>query len=158
SSKYPARLEARLGGRPQFERFSGQVLDWTESAMARVYALRRLSQKFPIEAENALTAEERHTLHQLGRDHLEALAQDLRKISNTVNPVLNGLGARAAAPVPSIATAWQPASEELFASGRRAETLMAAVLGVSATTSPEDANSQLLTALAQFTSGAEQCL
>jgi anti-sigma factor RsiW len=156
--QYPARLEARLGGRPQFERFSGQVLDWTENAMARVYALRRLAQKFPVEAENALNGEERVTLHKLGRDHIEALAQDLRKISNTVNPVLNGLGARAGTPVPSIATAWQPASEELFASGRHAETLMAAVLGVSANTSSEDANSQLLTALAQFTSGADQCL
>ena len=41
-----ARIEERLGGRPQFERFSGSVLDWTDSAMTRAYALRRLAQQF----------------------------------------------------------------------------------------------------------------
>ena len=48
-STYPARIEQRLGGRPQFERFSGQILDWTDSAMSRAYALRRLAQQFPRE-------------------------------------------------------------------------------------------------------------
>jgi hypothetical protein len=159
--KYPARLEARLGGRPQFERFSGQVLDWTDSAMSRVYALRRLAQQFPAEAEAAMRPEERRTLQGLAREHAGALSKELRKITNTVNPVLTSLGASGAAPAASNAASWQPAGEELFVSGRRVETLLAQVLGVSQAGSQasfEDAASQLLTALSQFTNGTEHCL
>ncbi len=49
-----ARIEQRLGGRPQFERVSGQVLDWTDSAMTRAYALRRLAQEFSANAEHTM--------------------------------------------------------------------------------------------------------
>jgi hypothetical protein len=156
--KYPARLEARLGGRPQFERFSGQVLDWTESVMSRVYALRRLAQQFPAEAEARMSPDERHTLHALAQAHAAALAKDLRKITTTVNPVLTGIGGRTGATVPLDASAWQPASEELFVSGRKMETLLASVLGVSATAAGEDSTSQLLTALAQFSAHSEYYL
>jgi hypothetical protein len=156
--KYPARLEARLGGRPQFERFSGQVLDWTDSAMSRVYALKRLAQQFPVEAEARMGESERRTLHNLGREHAAALSRELRKITNTVIPVLAGLGAAGSAAQPSTAE-WQSASEELFAAGRRAETLLAAVLGVSANQpAAEDAAPQLSTALSQFTNDTEHCL
>jgi hypothetical protein len=56
------------------------------------------------------------------------------------------------------ASAWQPASEELFVSGRKMETLLASVLGVSATAAGEDSTSQLLTALAQFSAHSEYYL
>ena len=148
--KYPARLEARLGGRPQFERFSGQIMDWTDSVMSRVYALRRLAQQFPADAEAQMSAEERHNLHALAQEHVTALAKDLRKITNTVNPVLAGIGGRAGATSTPDAPTWQPATERLFSSGRRVETLLANVLGVSATVTGDDVASQLLTALAQF--------
>jgi hypothetical protein len=157
--KYPARLEARLGGRPQFERFSGQVLDWTDSAMARVYALKRLAQQFPADAEARMTADERRTLHHLAREHGTALSKELSKITTTVIPVLSGVGATGTAARPSATGQWQLTSEELFAGGRRVETLVAAVLGVSANPpAAEDAASQLLSALLQFTSDTEHCL
>jgi len=62
-----ARIEERLGGRPQFERFSGQLLDWTDSAMARAYALRRLALEFPAARERQMSAADRRVLHNLGR-------------------------------------------------------------------------------------------
>jgi hypothetical protein len=156
---YPARLEARLGGRPQFERFSGQVLDWTDSAMSRVYAIKRLAQQFPPETEARMTAEERRTLHNLAREHAAVLAKELRKITTTVNPVLSGMGAAGSAAPPSTAAQWQVVSEELFASGRQVETLLASVLGVSANSpATEDAASQLLSAFARFTTDTEHCL
>jgi hypothetical protein len=158
--KYPARLEARLGGRPQFERFSGQVLDWTDSAMSRVYALRRLAQQFPAAAEAEMRPEDRRTLHNLGREHVAALIQDLHKVTNTVNPVLKGVGTASPnpqPPTPDPGSSWQPASEELFASGRRVETLLAIVLGV-APGSGEERSPELLSALAQFTNSTEHCL
>src|SRR4029077_3645131 len=90
-STYPARIEERLGGRPQFERFSSSVLDWTDSAMTRAYALRRLAQQFSAEAENQMTVEDRRTLHKLAREHLAAFSKEAQRVANTVNPVLKGL-------------------------------------------------------------------
>jgi hypothetical protein len=153
--KYPARLEARLGGRPQFERFSGQVLDWTDSVMARVYALRHLAQQFPVEAEARMRPEERQQLHALAQVHAAALQKDLRKITNTVNPVLTSIGGHIGATSTPYLDAWQPATEELFTSGSQAEKLLASVLGVSASASGDEAASQLLTALARLNANTE---
>jgi hypothetical protein len=153
-----ARIEQRLGGRPQFERFSGQLLDWTESALGRAYALHRLAQQFPVTSTAAMGSDDRRTLHALGRDHLAAMQQDLSKIKTTVVPVLHGIGATAARPeARPAAAAWQPASEQMLASARRVETLLAVVLGVAPATSTTDAPAQLLTALSQLTSDIEQC-
>ena len=155
---YPARIEQRLGGRPQFERFSGQLLDWTESAMTRAYALRRLAQQFPTSSTIAMRPEDRRTLQSLGREHLAAMQMDLAKIQTTVNPVLKSIGASAGAVdghTPS--DAWQPASDQMLASARRVETLLAVVLGVAPGSSTADAPSQLLTALGQLTTDIEQC-
>ena len=63
---FQARLEERLGGRPQFERFSSQLLDESDAAMARAYALRRLAQQFPPDVERQLSAEDRRTLREPG--------------------------------------------------------------------------------------------
>jgi hypothetical protein len=158
-STYAARIEERLGGRPQFERFSSSVLEWTDSAMTRAYALRRLAQQFSAAAETEMTGEDRRTLRRLGREHLTAFTQDAQRVANTVNPVLTGTGAGAAQletrPEPDT---WQSASEDLLAAARRAETLLAVVLGVApAENASGNAPAQLLTALAQVSSRAEQC-
>jgi hypothetical protein len=158
-STYPARIEERLGGRPQFERFSSSVLDWTDSAMTRAYALRRLAQQFPAAAENEMTAEDRRTLRRLGREHLAAFTKDAQRVANTVNPVLNGMvPGGAQIEVHAEPTAWQDASEDLLATARRAETLLAVVLGVApAENARDDAPAQLIIALAQLSRGAEEC-
>jgi uncharacterized protein YukE len=158
-SKYAARIEERLGGRPQFERFSSSVVDWTDAAMTRAYALRRLAQQFSAAAENEMNAEDRHTLHRLGREHLAAFTKDAQRVANTVNPILTGMGPGVAQleahPEP---TAWQSASEDLLTTARRAETLLAVVLGMApAENASGDAPAQLSIALAQLSSRAEQC-
>ena len=158
-STYAARIEERLGGRPQFERFSSSVLDWTDSAMTRAYALRRLAQQFSAAAEKEMTAEDRRTLHRLGREHLAAFTKDAQRVANTVNPVLTGM-------VPGVAqlevhaepTGWQAASEDLLATARRAETLLAIILGVApAENAPGDAPAQLIVALAHLSRDTEEC-
>ena len=154
-----ARIEQRLGGRPQFERVSAQILDWTDSAMTRAYALRRLAQQFSADAEHTMTAEDRRSLHGLGRAHLDVFAKDSQAIATTLRPVLTGLGG-SAAPLETHADAvtWQAASEDLLTAARRVETLTAVVLGVSAPSGTyESAPSQLLTALAQLSRSVEQC-
>ena len=158
-STYAARIEERLGGRPQFERFSSSVLDWTDSAMTRAYALRRLAQQFSAAAEKEMTAEDRRMLHRLGREHLAAFTKDAQRVANTVNPVLTGM-------VPGVAqlevhaepTGWQAASEDLLATARRAETLLAIILGVApAENAPGDAPAQLIVALAHLSRDTEEC-
>jgi hypothetical protein len=158
-STYAARIEERLGGRPQFERFSSSVLDWTESAMTRAYALRRLAQQFSAAAENEMTAEDRRTLRRLGREHLAAFTKDAQRVANTVKPVLTGMGSGAAQlEVHEEPTDWQTASEDLLATARRMETLLAVVLGVApAENASGDAPTQLMVALAQLSRGAEHC-
>jgi hypothetical protein len=158
-STYAARIEERLGGRPQFERFSSSVLDWTDSAMTRAYALRRLAQQFSVAAEKEMNAEDRRTLRRLGREHLAAFTKDAQRVANTVNPVLNGMVPGAAQlEVHAEPIAWQDASEDLLATARRAETLLAVVLGVApAESAPGDAPAQLIIALAQLSRGAEEC-
>ncbi|HJZ96942.1 MAG TPA: zf-HC2 domain-containing protein [Candidatus Solibacter sp.] len=156
--KYPARLEARLGGRPQFERFSGQILDWSEAVMSHVYALHRLALQFPAAAAASMRPDERATLYSLAQEHVTALAKDLRKIANTVNPVLNGMGERGVAPMALSSATWQEDAAQILATGRRVDTLLAGVLGVTSKAVAEDAPSQLLTGLAQLAADAEHCL
>lgn len=163
-STYAARIEERLGGRPQFERFSSGVLDWADSAMTRAYALRRLAQQFSASAENQMTAEDRRTLRKLGREHLAGFAKDAQRVANTVNPILIGMGVTVTGPgeaPPDIRqdpVDWQFASEDLLASARRAETLLAVVLGAAAAeTAPGNAPAQLFATLEQLSSRTEHC-
>jgi hypothetical protein len=157
-STYPARIEERLGGRPQFERFSASVLDWIDSAMTRAYALRRLAQQFSANAENEMSDEDRRTLRKLGREHLAAFVKDAQRVANTVKPVLAGLGPGAQIEARPQATTWQAASEDLLASARRTETLLAVVLGVASPESDSaNAPAQLLIALAQLSGRTEEC-
>ena len=127
--------------------------------MTRAYALRRLAQQFSAAAENEMTAEDRRTLRKLGREHLAAFSKDAQRVANTVNPILTGMGAGVAQlETRSDAVAWQAASEDLLATARRAETLLAVVLGVAP---PEDASgdapAQLIIALAQLSRRTEEC-
>jgi hypothetical protein len=158
-SAYAARIEERLGGRPQFERFSTSVLDWTDSAMTRAYALRRLAQQFSAAAEKEMSAEDRRTLRKLGKEHLAAFAKDSQRVTNTVKPILTGLaGSRAEIEAHQEPMDWQSGSEDLLASARHAETLLAMVLGMTpAESSPGDVPAQLLIALAQLSNRTEQC-
>ena len=106
-----------------------------------------------------MTAEDRQTLHNLGREHLAAFSKDAQRVAVTVNPVLAGIGTGVTQlearqePVD-----WQSASEELLASARRAESLLAVVLGVApAGDASVNVPGQLLIALAQLSRGAEEC-
>jgi len=157
-STQAARIEERLGGRPQFERFSSAVLDWTDSAMTRAYALRRLAQQFPAAAENQMSAEGRRTLRKLAREHVAAFMKDAQRVTNTVNPVLNGLGAGGATlDVHPQALNWQEASEDLLTVAGRTEKLIAVILGMApAENTSGNIPAQLQLSFAQQAVRAEQ--
>lgn len=127
----PAGLELRLreawGGRAGFERTSAQLLEWNDSAMSRIYALRTLAQRFPAVREAAMNANDRAVLHDLARAHLAALSARAAAIEQALAPAIGN--ARPASP--ASAASWQAAVEDLFRAGRQADLLLSAVLGVS---------------------------
>ncbi|HXB74615.1 MAG TPA: anti-sigma factor [Candidatus Acidoferrales bacterium] len=177
-----ARIEERLGGRPQFERFSGQLLDWTDSAMARAYALRRLALEFPPAHERQMSAADRRVLHNLGREHLAEFARETARIETTLTPILMGLAAvpsktqaKAEVKVEANTTvAWQTAADELLTAAHRVESLLAVALGVASSDKGGDRSpghsadgssdsagdripAQLMSGLSQLTASIEQC-
>jgi anti-sigma factor RsiW len=156
---FQARLEERLGGRPQFERFSSQLLDESDAIMSRAYALRRLAQQFPPDVESQLSAEDRRVLRDLGREHVAALARQSGEMDAALSRILPALGGTAASGELRLdSAAWQPASEELVSAARRVETVLAVLLGMAPPDTPADHTpSQLLAALAQLRASQEHC-
>jgi hypothetical protein len=128
SGVFQSRLEAQLGGRGLVDRFTGQVLNYNESAMAHAYALRLLAQKFPT--DGSLNEQDRATLRGLSRDHLLALAAPLADFDRELVPVLIGLGATSGQTV-AAADTWQGAAEHVFQAARRIEMLSSVLLGVT---------------------------
>ncbi len=154
----PTGLEARLeqvwGGRAEFERISAQLLDWNDAAMARVYALRSLAQRFPARTEASMNAKDRAVLHDLARAHLAALAAQTASIEHALAPVLGPAG------TPSVQAAepWQAATEDLFRTARRADLLLTTLLGATRdhAAAPTLAG-DLRTALASIRSETDAC-
>jgi putative zinc finger protein len=153
-------LEEQLGGHAQFEIFSSQLLDHQEAAMARIYALRRLATQFPANEEGQLNAGDQRLLHDLGREHVQALSRELAAIQRVAGPVLGSISASATPSVSGAAVTWQATAEDLLAAGRQMDSLIAPLIGASA---PEPAlqarnpSQALASALAQIRLAVQQC-
>jgi hypothetical protein len=158
-----SRMEKQVGGHQNFEQLSAHVLDASDTLMSRVYALRRLAERFPRQAELQLSPEDRQLLSQLNHEHAVVLARQSREMEQLLTGVLSPLGgmANTSTGVALSSELWQSSAEEIFASARRVETLVAVMLGVtpsareSAGAAAMDASSvelpsQVLTALARL--------
>jgi anti-sigma-K factor RskA len=158
-SSLQTRLEQRLGGRAELERFSSRVLDWDEAAMARAYAMRALAQRFPAQQESSMTPEDLRVLRRLAREHIDALQVHISGIEAALDPVLAGLGASAPAqPRPAAFDSWQPASEQVFRCSRKVELMLSLLLGVASGEKPSaDLPVNLLAALADLRASAAEC-
>jgi hypothetical protein len=155
ASAYQARLEAQLGGHGPLEHFTGQVLNWNESAMAHAYALRILAQQFPADA--SMSEQDRATLRGLARDHLAAMALPLSNYDHALVPVLHALGATSVSPTASANNGWQRASEEVFRAARQVEMLSSMLLGVTPGQSADsDLPSKLLGAVNTLRAALDQ--
>jgi hypothetical protein len=151
--KLQARLEEQVGGRVYFEQLAGQALDMGDTVMSRVYALRRLAERFPPPVEAKLSGQEQQLLRRLEQEHAGVLARQTVELNRLLDPVLVSLGAKPAEILagPIAATAWQPATETLFQSARRVEALLAAMFAGAPSQAPESQLPQdLLTGLAQL--------
>jgi hypothetical protein len=128
--------------------------------MARIYALRRLAMQFPAEEEKGLSPGDQRLLHDLGREHVNALSREMAAIQRLAAPVLASMGASATPAAAGDAATWQAAAGDLFVAGRQMDSLIAALIGAAA---PEPASQAgnpsqgLLIALAQMRLSMQQC-
>jgi len=152
-------LESQFPGRSQFENFSAQLLEHQETAMSRVYALRRLAMQFPAEAEMQLAPENQALLRTISREHLDALSRELTFINSAIRPVFASW--RMVTPIllePASVSTWQAAAETLYLSARQEDALLAGVLG-AATAVPDSAGlpQKVLAALTEIQRSVQQC-
>jgi len=144
-----ARVASRIGGRVYFAQLASQVLDLTEPMMSRAYALRRLAEQFPAEVESELTGPDRRLLGSLVSEHTDALRRHAAELDRLLRPALGPVSATPDGAASS--GAWQPATEELFQSARRVDTMIAVLFGAAAGDTPgEQSPAQLLSSLAQL--------
>ena len=153
-----ARMAEQVGGRVYFSQLAAQALDLSEPMMARAYALRRLAERIPMEAESALSAQDRQLLRNIRHEHTAALQRQTAEIDRLLKPVLASLSGAVRPPPDRVifSGSWQPATEELFQSARRVDKLLGVMFG-AATGEPsgEQLPSQLLFSLTQLRSGLE---
>lgn len=157
STGLQARVEQQLGGQAEFERFSAQVLDRNESLMSRAYALRRLAELFPTDADMAV--KDREVLRAMAREHAAALASEVSTLDRSLNPLLVSLGGLAVSPPAVTGTSWQPAAGALARASHRLEVLVSVLLGVTPGNTPAGRlPSDLLQALGEVRADVEWCL
>jgi hypothetical protein len=153
-----ARLAEKVGGRVYFSQLAAQALDLSEPMMARAYALRRLAERIPIEAESALNAQDRQLLRNIRQEHTAALRRQTAEIDRLLGPALASVSGASRTPPDRVtfSGSWQPATEELFQSARRVDKLLGVMFGAATgESSGEQLPSQLLSSLAQLRSGLE---
>jgi hypothetical protein len=131
-----ARIADQVGGRAHFEQLAAQVLDMSEPLMSRAYALRRIEERFPVTVEAQLSAQDLATLRRLQREHTAALLEQVVQLDQVLKQALKSAG-RGSPAAGLAASAWQPATEELFRAARSLEKLLAVMFGAA----PADAAS-----------------
>lgn len=153
-----ARVEQQVGGRAEFERFSAQVLDRTESMMSRAYALRALAQRFPPDTEADLSPRERQLLRDMARENAARLSKEASGIERALNPILAEMGGSVASRPAANQSAWEPAAEELLRASHRVEVLVSVMLGATRGDSATDhLPSELLSAIRELRAELDQC-
>jgi len=161
-SPMETRLEKRLGGHAEFERFSTQLIDLDDAAMKRVYALHNLAQKFSPDAEAKLSSQDLSLLHELSRKHTAVLAEKVSGMERMLVPALSSLGGTAGSVRPAVHAAWQPAAEDVYGSARRVDVLVAQMLGMTPGVAPGAVStsalpSELLAALKDLEANVAAC-
>jgi hypothetical protein len=136
-TRLQSELEQRLGGRAAYDELANALLETIDGLLAHLHALRRLAERFPPEVESGLSRPERALLASLLGEHAAAVARLAAVLEERSRPVFSSQAPPdqpAAGATP--AKPWQSATEELLGSARRTESLLAAILGGSASPEP----------------------
>jgi hypothetical protein len=147
-----SRLAEQLGGRANLDQLAAQLLDTSESLMARAYALRRLAEQFPFATERELGAADKQLLRRLRTEHSAGLRQQVTEIDRQLKPVLATVNVNSGiTPDRSSSEPWQAATEDLFQTARRLDKLLGVMFGAASNETPGgQLLAQLKTSLAQL--------
>ncbi|MEZ5400617.1 MAG: anti-sigma factor [Bryobacteraceae bacterium] len=128
-AQWQSEIEAKLGGRAEYDEFVDRLLSSEDRLMLRVHAVRRLAERFGPAEVAGLSPTDRGVLESMLREHGRAAEAEAAAIEERSRPVLQALGAHAAA-IPALSAAnWQESAGEMLTEARRAESLVAAMLG-----------------------------
>jgi hypothetical protein len=127
-SAFQLQLQDQLGDADSVDQFTNRVLDASEAAMARAYALRALARRFPSELESQLGAQDLETLAGVRRDHLEALTERWRDLDRKIRPLLANLTSRPLPAATARSPQWQAQTQQLFAATERMDQLLNGML------------------------------
>ena len=134
------RLTVRLGGRNTVENFTNHVLDLSEAALSRAYALRGLAARFPVSVESALNETDVRTLASLQQDHAKVLLSSVRQLSEVLKPLAAAEGSASVEPYPT----WQTGSETVLQAAQNVDrSLTNALAGSGEVDQPDEALNRL---------------
>ncbi|MGI8741378.1 MAG: hypothetical protein ACR2NN_02180 [Bryobacteraceae bacterium] len=123
------QIQNQIGDPGSVEEFTNRVLDASEAAMARAYALRALARRFAPEIEARLSPEDRNILAGLRQDHLSSLRVRVRQIDRLLEPALADLApSRETQSASAASPEWQMQAQQVFASMQRVDQLLSAML------------------------------
>jgi hypothetical protein len=114
-----SQLEAILG-----EEGVNRILDASEAVMARVYALRSLSRRFPQAVEAQFADTNRNALASIRNDHVSGIITHLRSLQSALARLLPQLP-RAGTPPPAN---WQARAGRIFTVAQRVDHLLTRIL------------------------------
>lgn len=152
-----AQIAQQVGGRARFDQLAAQVLDLSDAMMSRVYALRRLAERFSPQTEAALGPEDQRILAGLRQEHIAVVRQKTNEIDRLLRPALLAVSPAAVGPPENpVQTSWQSGAQDLFQSARSVEKLAAVMFGAAPGESADlQLPSRLLASLAQLRARAE---
>jgi len=108
-NQFARELANRLNGSVTVSDLRDQLIDATDRAAQRAFALRALARRFPPAEITNLSAGDSALLGDILRDHAEALSAATQEIRRTIAPILPNPAAAAGTDSPD----WQTAAERL---------------------------------------------
>ncbi|MEZ5353209.1 MAG: zf-HC2 domain-containing protein [Bryobacteraceae bacterium] len=128
-SRWQREIETQLGGRAEYDQFVDRMLSASEQLMVRMHALRRLAERFGPATVAQLTPPEQAVLQGLVREHTRAAMAQARVLDTLSRPVIVAMGVTPTAPAVTREANWQAEAAAMFGDARRADRLVAAILG-----------------------------
>jgi hypothetical protein len=107
-------LQALPGSDAADTGLADRLLDQTDRAIERAYALRSLARRFPGEVAEPWTPADRALLEGLVRDHLDAMAASIAAIQHLLAPILPAVANPPATQhLPALPSGWRLVAETL---------------------------------------------
>jgi hypothetical protein len=140
-------LQNQLADPDSIQEVTNGVLDTSEAALARAYALRALAHRFSPEVEKQLSASDVAVLEGIRRDYLQSLSARVKDMDRQLRPALAGLTQTRPATSAIVNGPWQSRAQQIFESMQRVDQLVNALLAGSGERGNDGTPSDLAVAL-----------